>query len=111
MFGAKTTTVFPACRDHRGNKMKKLFGAVASFLVISLTSVVPSVFGADGEAHILTDKNDYPLGSTVQLSGIGFLPEEKVKLQILHADGTPNDDKDHKPWTVVADTEGKFHAA
>jgi len=59
-----------------------------------------------GSALVFTDKADYAPGSIAVIMGRGFLSGETVKLQVLHADGTPATGADHEPWSVVADPLG-----
>jgi hypothetical protein len=55
---------------------------------------------------VWTNFMDYAPGTTALIGGSGFAPNEKVDLQVLHIDGTPNTDASHTPWTVVADATG-----
>jgi uncharacterized repeat protein (TIGR03803 family) len=64
---------------------------------------------ASGPA-VTTDQSDYAPGTTARIQGSGFLPGESVSLQVLHADGTPDDGQDHAPWTVVASPTGSFQS-
>src|SRR6266480_2344422 len=52
-------------------------------------------------AAIVTDKPDYALGESVQITGTGFQVGETVQLQVLHTDGTSNTAPDHDPWFVT----------
>ncbi|HXJ57658.1 MAG TPA: hypothetical protein VNU68_13440, partial [Verrucomicrobiae bacterium] len=64
---------------------------------------------AQAAATVTTDKPDYPPGSTVSITGSGFLSGETVQCQILHVGG--GDDATspaHQPWTVTADANGGF---
>ncbi|HYT60933.1 MAG TPA: HYR domain-containing protein, partial [Haliangiales bacterium] len=58
-----------------------------------------------------TDRADYPPGSAAYIIGDGFLPKETVRLQVLHADGTPSTGDDHEPWSVQANAQGEFASA
>lgn len=57
---------------------------------------------------LTTDKPDYKPGETATFTGSGFLPGETVTIQVLHADGDPDDGPGHDPWTVTADENGGF---
>jgi hypothetical protein len=57
---------------------------------------------------VLTDKPDYAVGETVNITGGGWQPGETVQLQVLHTDGITNNAPEHIPWDVVADTSGRI---
>ena len=57
-------------------------------------------------AEVTTDQSDYAPGSTANITGTGFAAGETIRLQVLHADGTPATGDDHQPWNVVADASG-----
>jgi len=59
---------------------------------------------------VSTDQLDYAPGTTAHIRGRGFQAGETVQLQVLHADGTPDEGADHAPWSVVADASGAFQA-
>ncbi|MGZ4962512.1 MAG: HYR-like domain-containing protein, partial [Limisphaerales bacterium] len=59
-------------------------------------------------ATITADSADYPPGATATFTGAGFQPGEMVQLQVVHVDGTPNDDPSHELWEVTADDSGGF---
>ncbi|HEV8122587.1 MAG TPA: hypothetical protein VGQ67_16460, partial [Candidatus Polarisedimenticolia bacterium] len=59
---------------------------------------------------VATDQADYAPGASAHIRGQVFQAGETVRLQVLHADGTPSVGQDHLPWTVVADPDGGFHA-
>tara|TARA_R110000868_G_scaffold11389_3_gene55910 strand:- start:73247 stop:76888 length:3642 start_codon:yes stop_codon:yes gene_type:complete len=61
-----------------------------------------------GTTTIETDKQDYPPGGEVIISGRGYLPNEKVWLQIVHEGEDPNgiDEPNHQPFLVQADGGG-----
>src|SRR5687768_12303702 len=63
-------------------------------------------------ATVVTDNFDYPFGSTAVITGSGFRAGEAVRLQVLHAPGTPggNADAQNQPWQVTADAGGGFTA-
>ncbi|HEX4958560.1 MAG TPA: HYR domain-containing protein [Lacibacter sp.] len=65
-------------------------------------------FSSAQEATIITDKEDYPPGSNVLITGSGFTPGESVRLQVLHEPaGLDNSTgPEHQPWIVVADAAG-----
>jgi len=63
------------------------------------------------QAQTLTsDQADYPPGSTVTLTGSSFGAGDTVTLEVVHADGTFDNDTSeaHEPWTVIADAKGNF---
>ncbi|MDE3090186.1 MAG: hypothetical protein KGJ80_12455, partial [Chloroflexota bacterium] len=76
-----------------------------ALLALGENAIAP---GQTNGPRVVTDKSDYPLGATVQISGSGFQPGEIVQLQVLHIDGTPNTGDGHQPWSVTADTNGRF---
>ncbi|HWE93172.1 MAG TPA: Ig-like domain repeat protein, partial [Tepidisphaeraceae bacterium] len=57
-------------------------------------------------ATVATNQSDYLPGQTADITGTGFRAGEKVRLQVLHIDGTPNTASEHRPWTVRAGTDG-----
>ena len=61
---------------------------------------------------VTTDQPDYPPGSTVVITGSGFLAGESVKLQVLHYDINGDNDASaaHQPWYVTADADGNISA-
>jgi len=64
------------------------------------------------EPALTTDAADYAPGTTATLTGTGFLPNEMVRVQVLHAnyvDGEPIGE-DHEPWEVQAGSDGSFVA-
>src|SRR5439155_9596394 len=63
------------------------------------------------DAEVITDRADYAPGSTAAIVGSGFRPREQVRLQVLHADGTPSTGADHEPWFVRAGPQGDFVTA
>ena len=63
------------------------------------------------QAQTLTsDQADYPPGSTVTLTGSSFGAGDTVTLEVVHADGTFDNDTSeaHVQWTVIADAKGNF---
>src|SRR4051794_31013785 len=60
-------------------------------------------------ATVVTDKLDYSPGQNALITGSGFAPNEQVRVQVLHTDGTPNTASEHEPWIVRADHSGAFH--
>src|SRR6266849_4124588 len=59
-------------------------------------------------AEVATDQPEYVPGTTAGIIGSDFLPNETVRLQVLHADGTPSSGVDHQPWSVLANSHGDF---
>lgn len=53
---------------------------------------------------LASDKQGYSPGTQAILSGSGFLSNERVRLQVLHAEG----ESSHEPWTVTANDRGRF---
>jgi len=76
---------------------------LASLALLWVAAVTPAF-----AATVSTDQSDYAPGSTATITGSGFTASESVKLQVLHADGTPSTGSDHDPWTVTADDNGGF---
>ncbi|MFV7235384.1 beta strand repeat-containing protein, partial [Flavobacterium sp. ZB4R12] len=66
--------------------------------------------GAFGQASLTSDFPDYKPGTIATFTGVGFLPEETVHLQVLHSKIYPDDTADvaHDAWIVAADVNGKF---
>ena len=56
---------------------------------------------------IFTDFPDYAPGSTVNITGSGFVAGESVSLLVLHVNGN-NTGNGHLPWTVSADANGNL---
>ncbi len=61
---------------------------------------------ASPAAQVWTSRPDYAPGEIVPIHGSGFAAGESVDLQVVHADGVPNSDASHTPWTVAADASG-----
>jgi hypothetical protein len=59
-------------------------------------------------ASIRTDRSDYPPGATAYIDGSGFVPGERVTLQVTHSDGTAEGGAGHDPWDVIADGNGNL---
>src|SRR5436305_9825322 len=57
---------------------------------------------------VVTDRGDYLPGDSAVITGSGFRPGERVRLRVLHTDGTPNTAAEHRPWRVRADGQGGF---
>lgn len=62
-------------------------------------------------ATVVTDRDDYPPGSTAVITGTGFLAGETVELQVLRIDINENSGPEHNPWQVSADANGGFTTA
>jgi hypothetical protein len=76
--------------------------------VILFSFVTTSVFG---QVTVSTDKNDYPPGATVLITGSGFIPGETVTLQVTHVgEGDNSTSAAHAPWDVVADVDGNINS-
>ena len=61
---------------------------------------------------VTTDKDDYPPGGTVIISGSGWNEGEIVTLKVLH-EGEPGDNTTspsgaHAPWEIIADADGNI---
>jgi len=87
----------------------KLRLLVMTVSVILFSFVRTSVFG---QATVHTDKDDYPPGATVIISGSGFQSGETVILQVTHVgdDGDNDVSGAHAPWNVVADASGNIYS-
>ncbi|MDB5330308.1 MAG: hypothetical protein JWP03_1459 [Phycisphaerales bacterium] len=70
---------------------------------VSFAHVAPAA-----PATVVTNQSDYLPGQIATITGTGFGAGEKVRLQVLHIDGTPNTASEHRPWTVRAGTDGTF---
>src|ERR1043166_483534 len=81
--------------------------------ILFFAACVITVFcavAAFSQATLISDKSDYPPGDTVLLSGAGFTPAEAITLEVMHSDGTFDNDSSeaHQPWQVTADDSGSF---
>ncbi|RAI85029.1 hypothetical protein, partial [Algoriphagus yeomjeoni] len=71
-----------------------------------------SVIAQSGSVFVTTDKNDYPPGATVLISGYGFWPEETVSLQITHYDDWGDNSAEvHQPWIISSDGQGNISSS
>src|SRR6185369_9590510 len=54
----------------------------------------------------------YPPGATVNITGSGWIPGERVKLQVTHtlANGDNDTSPAHEAWYVTADENGNITA-
>jgi hypothetical protein len=88
---------------------KTLFKSAIVFLIISLANIC-SINAAFAQATLISDQNDYAPGTTATLTGTGFISNETVKIQVLHANYVAGDPigEDHEPWYVTADPDGNF---
>ncbi|MBY0478720.1 MAG: immunoglobulin domain-containing protein, partial [Chitinophagaceae bacterium] len=80
-------------------------------MLLRLAMLVLSVgmmSGVAGQATLVTDQPDYMPGTTATLTGAGFQAGESIRMQVVHADGTPATGTDHDPWFVNADADGNF---
>ena len=69
-------------------------------------------WGQSGTAVVTTDKNDYPPGATVLISGYGFWPNEEVTLQVTHFDDWGDNSADvHQPWVINSDSQGNISSS
>ena len=84
-----------------------------SLLPILLTLIISFIAAAEkaSAAQVTTDRADYPPGSTAYITGSGFAANELVTLQVIHADGTPDQGEDHEPWKVMTDADGVFETS
>src|SRR5262245_51504674 len=62
-------------------------------------------------AVISTDRQVYLAGDTVNVSGSGFSPYERVGLRVSHANGTTEANMGHEMWWANADLDGTVRAA
>src|SRR5262249_47583265 len=62
-------------------------------------------------AVISTDRQVYLAGDTVNVSGSGFSPYERVGLRVTHANGTTEANMGHGMWWTNADLDGTVKAA
>src|SRR5437773_4279848 len=63
------------------------------------------------QAVISTDRQVYLAGDTVNVSGSGFSPYERVGLRVTHANGNTEANMGHEMWWTDADSDGTFKAA
>ncbi|MFM2367895.1 MAG: hypothetical protein RL619_191, partial [Bacteroidota bacterium] len=89
----------------------KTFLRKSAFLAIVF--FVANLFFASvafGQATVTTDKDDYPPGATVIITGSGFQPNENVTLQVIHTltNGDTDTSAAHIPWIITADTSGNI---
>ncbi len=84
-----------------------LFGAMYAALN-AVGSVQSAGFSHRAVATVTTDRQDYLPGQRAILKGHGFAPNEHVRVQVLHIDGTPNAAPEHQPWVVRADSTGSI---
>ncbi|MGN6532044.1 MAG: T9SS type A sorting domain-containing protein [Ginsengibacter sp.] len=89
----------------------KLFlrSLLLTFFAVTLSSV--NVFSQS--ATIQTDHLDYPPGSTVIITGTGWLAGETVTLQVLHVGETGDNATSgaHAPFTAIADDNGNVSSS
>src|SRR5207247_7553624 len=92
--------------------------ALALLVALSVSALVSglAVFGSPSLSKprpqaspvIQTNKTAYLAGETIEISGSGFIPVERVMLQVKHADGTTETGAGHEAWFVDADGDGSF---
>src|SRR5438093_995913 len=63
------------------------------------------------DAVIGTDRQVYVAGETVNVSGSGFSPYERVGLRVTHANGTTEANMGHEMWWTNAGLDGTVKAA
>src|SRR5262245_25883230 len=63
---------------------------------------------AQSSAVIHIDKQGYVAGETIQISGSGFAPFERVMLRVAHANGSTETGMGHEPWFISAGADGSF---
>ena len=85
---------------------RKLFSTF--FLLVLFSGLLLGGSSLGWAATLTSDKSDYQPGELATLTGSGFQAGGQVKLQVLHADGTPSTGPAHDPWYVVADESGNF---
>ena len=59
-------------------------------------------------SFVATNQYDYSPGSTVRITGGGFLPGENITLAVNHLDSAIAGGEGHEPWTVQASPRGGF---
>jgi hypothetical protein len=90
--------------------MKKLLSqSVFIFIAIFIITLINSTT-TFAQATLTSDQNDYAPGATATFTGSGFLADETVKLQVVHASYVTGDPigEDHEAWFVTADSDGNF---
>src|ERR1051326_1069335 len=99
----------PSARRHGWPAPRGFLRLILLALCACLGLHTPAGLAADLAPSVTTDLQDYPYGGTVYITGQGFLPNETVQCQVVHADGaTVETDPDHQPWLVTADENGRF---
>jgi hypothetical protein len=58
--------------------------------------------------QIQTDKDGYLAGESIQITGTGFSPSDRVTLQVAHDDGTAEAAAGHDRFFVNTDASGSF---
>lgn len=88
-----------------------LFAVAVALLACTVLNAEEQFPDAESPAlspFVVTDKADYAPGETAVITAGGFAPGERVELQVLHADGTPDSGEGHEVWSVIADALGNF---
>ncbi|MDB5288946.1 MAG: type sorting protein, partial [Phycisphaerales bacterium] len=110
----------PALRRASHQAAGQLIESLEARQLLSASSTTPALVGAPlhtgdsvyvvpaAPASVVTDRQDYRPGQIATITGTGFGAGEKVRLQVLHIDGTPNTAPEHRPWTVRAGKDGSF---
>src|ERR1051326_7047465 len=82
--------------------------SVAAFSLLLSRSVRSRAHLLRRAPQVATDQTDYSPASTASISGSGFLPKERVRLQVTRTDPAPDTAADHEPWFVQAGWHGDF---
>lgn len=79
--------------------------SVAMLVILAFAAHSRGLRAVD-DAVVRTDRLSYPAGDDVIISAAGFLPNDTVTLQVIHADGTAESGAGHEPVTLTTDATG-----
>ncbi len=85
-------------------------GATITFLFI-LLFIGGALSSHAMAAQIYTDQLDYPPGDQVIITGVGFMADEPVTVQVTQLDGFTPVTPDYDPWEVYANGFGNFETS